>query len=236
MVGYAYTMGKGKPKRKKTKKKDKSVQTFSGSETSIGYSFKSIYRDSLVGSFPLFGTELVNIITSADKLDYHSIRNQLGYTKGHGYGHDVGFLHTIYRGNTELSYAMSVLDIADTRFKVDEGNGKIPNQPMMIMTGVSFKQDWALFDYRFSFDIHPVNLPIDFNRKIHAGFEAGPKIVKLLAGYNGGYMSYGAIVDLYLIRIMGGFYGIETGTKYKEEESKRAVVYLSLLDFSFDVP
>ena len=236
MVGYAFSMGKGKPKKKKTKKKDKSVQTFNGQETSIGYSFKSVYRDSLVGSFPLFGTELVNIITSANDLDYHSLRNQLGYTKGHGYGHDVGLLHSIYRGNTELSYAFSVLDVADTKFKVYEGTGKIPSQKMMLSTGVSFKQDWALFDYRLSFDVHPINLPIDFNRKIHAGIEAGPKIVKLLAGYNGGYLSYGAIVDLYILRVMGGFYGIETGSKYKEEQSKRAVVYFSLLDFSFDVP
>ncbi|MFZ4712233.1 MAG: hypothetical protein ACOYL6_00860 [Bacteriovoracaceae bacterium] len=235
VAGYAFSFGKGKPKKKKTKKKDKGASTFTGEQTSFGYNYKSIYRDSLVGTFPLFGTELINIISASGSLDYHSIRNQLGYSRGHGIGHDVGMEHTIWKGNTELNFGLSVMDVGNTRFKRTEGIGDIPDQQMMVMSGVSFKQDWAFFDYRFSFDLQPLNLPIEFNRKVHAGFEVGPKIVKLLAGYNGGYLSYGAIVDLFLIRVMAGFYGVETGTKFRQAESKRALIYFSLLDFSFDV-
>ena len=236
VAGYAFSIGKGKPQKKKTKKKDKSPASFSGKQTSFGYNLKSIHRDSLVGTYPLFGTELIDMISSSGSFDYHNIRNQLGYARGQGYGHDFGVEHVIWRGNKEIRFAFSIMDFGDTRFRRTEGTGDIPDQKMMMMSGFSFKQDWGIFDYRFSFDLHPINYAIDTAQKIHVGFEAGPKFVKLLAGYNSGYYSYGAVVDLFLFRLIGGLYSVETGTRFREQEAKRAVIYLSLLDFSFDVP
>lgn len=235
VVGYGHAFGSGKPRSKKSKKKKKQPEIKNGYVFSVGGAYKNIYRDSLVGSFPLFGTELINVVTSAGDLDYTKIRDQLGYTKGRGDGFDAGIDYTVYSGNTETSWAISALDIGDTEFKVVSGTGKIPSQKMMIMSGLSFKQDFGLFDYRLSLDLHPINSPIEIGRKVHAGLEFGPKIVRFLGGYNGGYTSYGAMVDLFIFRVIGGFYGIETGSKYREEESKRFIIYASLLDFSFEV-
>lgn len=240
VLGYAHSFGSAasgkwvKKKSYKNKKKEPSSGK-SGSMTSFGVSFKSINRDSLTGSFPLFGTELINIVSAQDKFDYTSIRDGLGYSKGQGWGYDLGIEETIYKGNAEINTGFSVMDVGDTKFHLTQGTGSIPKQKMMLMYGLSYKQDFGWFDYRFSFDLHPLNVPTDYGRKVHAGFEAGPKIIKLMAGYNAGYFSYGAMVDLFIFRVMAGFYGIETGTKFHEEQSKRAIIYLSLLDFSFDV-
>lgn len=236
VIGYGHAFGSGKPRQKKSKKKkNQPPPVKNGYIFSVGAAYKSIYRDSLSGSFPLFGTELINVVSSAGDLDYKKLRDQLGYTKGKGEGFDAGIDYTVYKGNTETSWAISALDIGDTSFSVTQGTGIIPKQKMMIMSGLSFKQDFGLFDYRLSLDLHPINSYIDLNRKIHAGVEFGPKIVRFLGGYNAGYMSYGAMVDLFIFRVIGGFYGIETGSKFKDEESKRFLIYASLLDFSFEV-
>jgi hypothetical protein len=55
-----------------------------------------------------------------------------------------------------------------------------------------------------------------------------------MAGWNGGYLSYGAGIELWPVTLYAGFYGIEIGSAFHQEEGKRAIIYLSLLDFSFD--
>lgn len=240
VLGYAHSFGSAasaKWAKKKTYKNKRKAppENRTGSMTSFGVSFKSINRDSLTGSYPLFGTELLNIVSSQNEFDYRSIRDGLGYSRGRGWGYDLGIEETVYKGNTEVNTGFSIMDVGDTKFHLTEGTGSIPKQKMMLMYGLSFKQDFGMFDYRFSFDLHPLNVPTDYGRKVHAGLEFGPKIIKFMGGYNAGYFSYGAMVDLFIFRVMGGFYGIETGTKFREEQSKRAIIYFSLLDFSFDV-
>lgn len=234
IAGYAFTAGSLK-KAKKQNKKAK-AESANGHIFSFGVGYKFIQREALVGNFPVTGADLSNVLLNNNEFDYKILRDQLGYSKGKGHGVDLGLHETIYKGNTETSMGFSVLDMGNTKMDVYSGSGYVPGLDMMMNYGASFKQDFGWwFDYRFSFDIHPINAPIDFERKLHVGFEAGPKILKLLSGWNAGYASYGAQLDLWLFRVVGGFYGIETGAKYQDEQSKRFVIYLSLLDFSFDV-
>ena len=104
---------------------------------------------------------------------------------------------------------------------------------MVISAGVSWMQDFTIFDYRLAFDLHPLNQNVDLLRMMHLGVEVGLPIVSAFLGYNSGYFSYGLSIDLWFFNITAGFYGVELGTEYKEQQGKRAVVYLSLLDFEF---
>lgn len=237
ILGYAYSIGKGGKKtplgfgRKFTKK----GQYSTGHRTSFGVAFKKINREGLDESYHLFGTELINVINSGDSDSFLDIRRGLGYSKGTGLGYDVGVEHVYGMPNSELSFGGSILDIGGTRFKRIDGNADIPVQEMIVNIGSAFRQKFTGFHYTLSLDLHPVNHYIDFGRKIHVGLEVGIPVVTAVAGWNGGYFSYGVELDLWPMKIIAGFYGVELGTSYKEEEGDRALIYLSFFDFSYDM-
>jgi len=225
VIGYAYTLGAfGK------KKKDGQ-----GSGTSIGASVKHINREGLQGTYHLFGTDLISKINTANTDNMSTILESLGHAKGNGWGIDTGVIQTFKKGFSETSFGLSVLDVADTRFKKTSGTGTVPVQKMTVNAGASFKQDYKIIDYAFSLDLHPLNDAMDYRRKIHLGFQFGIPLVRAFAGFNAGYVSYGLQLRLWPISILAGFYSAEVGAGFKQEEAKRAVLYLSLFDFSFDL-
>lgn len=230
VFGYAYTFGKGGKKNSKTKRKTAPP----GRRTSIGVSFKNINREGIAENLSLFSTRLLNEIAASGN-DTDRIKRSLGYSKGSGWGGDLGIEHALVKGSTEFTAAFSILDIANTKISVEEGTRKLPSQEMSVNTGVSFKQDFLLFDYSLSLDLHPLNQPIDMFRKFHLGFQAGIPLVRVFAGLSEGYPSYGLGFRLWPIEIVAGFYSVELGTKFGEQEGKRGVVYLNLLEISFDI-
>jgi hypothetical protein len=60
-------------------------------------------------------------------------------------------------------------------------------------------------------------------------------LVSAFGGWSEGYFSYGASIKLWPIKLTTGFYGVETGTKYRQQQAKRFILYLSLFDFSIDL-
>ena len=205
-----------------------------GSRTSIGLSIKNVNRSSLKNTFDLFGTKLLNIVSDEEVDGYKEIRERLGYSYGKGWGFDLGFEEVLVAGPSSLKFGFSVLDAFDTKYRKVSGLYSIPDQKMIVQTGLSFSQNFILFDYKLSLDLHPLNQEMDFMRKVHVGVDFGLPLVRLLAGWSGGYKSYGVSLNLWPIKIMAGFYSVEQGRTFKEEEGSRAIIYLSLLDFSFD--
>ncbi len=228
-MGYAYSWGTAGKKKKK-----KDAATTSGYRTSIGASVKHVRRSALVQEFPLFGTSLINTINKPGNKDWAQIRNSLGYSEGSAWGGDLGIEHSIVRGPTEIAFGLSAMDIGDLQFRRLNGTGEIPRQPMTINGGMTFRQDFKIFDYSLSADIHPMNQYMPLGRRIHIGAEAGIPLVRVFAGYSEGYLSYGAQLNVYMFKLTAGFYGVELGSEYKEEKGSRALIYLSLFDFSFD--
>jgi hypothetical protein len=225
VMGYAYTLGTfAKAKKEST-----------GSGTSIGMSVKHINREGLKGTYHLFGTNLISKINTAESGNMSSILESLGYTKGDGWGVDTGFLQTFKTGISETALGFSILDVGDTQFRKTSGTGTIPRQDMSVNFGASFKQDYKIFDYAFSCDIHPINDPMELQRKLHFGFQFGLPLVRAFAGMNAGYVSYGLQFRFWPISILAGFYSAEIGADFKQEEAKRAILYVSLFDFSFDL-
>ena len=227
VAGYAYKFGRG---GKKTKKGGRTT----GLNGSLGVALKHIKREALQGSFPLFGTSILNAIASRDDAGISKIRNELGYGKGDGWGADAGFQLQYAGSFYDIMSGLSVMDIGHTNFKKEYGIRNVPRQEMMVNWGNALQYHFGILNTTFSFDLHPINMPIDFARKVHVGFNADVLGYGVYGGWNGGYLSYGASVNFFIFKLMAGFYGVELGTERREKKGNRILLYLSLLNFSFE--
>jgi hypothetical protein len=228
IVGFAHSIGNGA-------KSTSGDKTTPGQRLSIGVALKKMNRQGLDNSYDLFGSELMANIAQASGGDLVSLRNAMGYSKGKAWGGDLGLEWIHSTEYSELSWGLSILDINDTRFRKLDGTQDIPRQEMYINTGITWRQDFTLLDYSFSMDLHPINVVMPWQRKLHIGFDIGIPLIRVMAGLSEGYISYGATVSLWPFKITAGFYGVELGSEYKQEKGSRAFVYISLLDFAFEI-
>lgn len=232
VTGFAYNVGTGafsdKPKRKSRAKIN------AGKRFSAGIAIKHLNRQGLQDQFDLFGTTLLNKISSG-ATTVTDIKNALGYSTGDGWGVDLGTEYAVASGNTLFTAATSILDVGGTHFTKTSGTGNIPKQEMAINAGVAFKQDFTIFDYTLSADMHPLFQDLSFGRQLHFGTELSFPLISGFAGWSEGYASYGVGVKFWPVKVIAGFYGVETGTHYRQQESKRVIIYLSLFDFSIDL-
>lgn len=228
-TGFAFSFGSGA----KRKKGSKIVTT--GHRTSVGMGVKFIKREGLDNEFDLFSTDILNIVSNGVE-DVSDLRNALGYAKGKAWGFDLGIDHVISTGMTEYHLSGSILDVADTKFrKIGISDESIPRQEMAINLGVSAKQNFKLIEWSLAFDAHSINQPVDYRRMLGIGASFRLLNVEFLAGFSQGYPSYGVALNLWPIKIIAGFYGVELGEKYREEKGDRAVLQLSLLDIELDL-
>lgn len=225
--GYAYTVGEGTFFKRGGRSK-------TGSKTTFGLSLKSIRRDGLSEQFDLLGTKLANILSSSEELDYNTIRKELGYSKGKGWGWDLGFLQSFGTENSQLILGASILNVLDIHFRKLEGDYNVPIQEMHVNTGVTWRQNFLLMDYSVNLDFRPVLNDIPFSRKLHLGFDFGIPGIRAMAGFSEGYLSYGLRVRVWPIEVTAGFYGVEIGNEFREQKGSRAIIYISLFDFSFE--
>ena len=79
-----------------------------------------------------------------------------------------------------------------------------------------------------------INDQIDLTQRLRLGAQIGIPGIKLMGGLNSGYYSYGALINLGVLKLMTGFYNTEIGSRSQQIKSSRFLVYLSLFDFSFD--
>lgn len=233
IFGYAHNVGTGVFSTRA--KKSNKTKITAGTRLSVGFAVKHMNRQGLQNQFDLFGTGLLSKINSGTADSAAAIKEALGYAKGKAWGFDLGAEYAISSGRSTLTSAISLLDIGTTRFTKTEGTAKVPVQDMMINVGTAFKQDLGLIDYTLSADIHPVMGPVDFARQFHFGTELSLPLVTLNAGWNEGYLSYGGSVKLWPVKITTGFYGVEVGSKFKEQAARRFILYVSLFDFSIDL-
>ncbi len=225
IAGFAYNIGKG------ARKKDGGYTP--GVRQSIGFGVKHMNREGIDGTFDLFGTKLLTSVDAGID-DIQDLKDAFGFAKGDAWGVDFGYELMFSSSFTQLTLAASVLDAGGTRFRKTGGTGDVPMQEMTVNTGMALRQDFKIFDYTFSFDLHPLNQDVDFLRRVHTGLEINLPLVSVLAGWNAGYLSYGAALKLWPFKLFVGFYGVELGVDYKQEAGKRAVIQLSLFELNFD--
>ncbi len=222
ITGYAFNFGNGGVGRNP-----------SGHRSTLGLGFKTMNRQGLTNNFDLFGTELLDVISNSD--DYASIRKNLGYSKGSGYGFDLGFEHNIFMGPTHMTFGVSWLDVGDTSFSKEEGEYAIPDQEQSLNFGFSFNQDLGLLDYTLAADYgNALDERTAAASKIKLGARVRLPLLDFYTGYNAGYMSWGLGVNAFFFDIKLGFYGTELGRNFRQRESKRTVLTISLAEINLD--
>ena len=204
-----------------------------GSQTSLGLGAKYIKRTGIQDRLALSGPTVV------DGLGHDEINDlvkSLGQVSGAGWGFDLAMEHVVRSGNGQFAIALSAMDITGTEFKVNSNpdNMKVANIDDQVNLGVAGGHDFSLFHYILSADIRGLNEQMDFGKRLRLGGQLGIPGITLMAGLNSGYYSYGAELNLLFMKLTAGFYDIELGSKYKQTQSKRFILYLSLFDFSFD--
>jgi hypothetical protein len=223
IMGYAFNLGRGKT----------TGANRNGIMNSLGVSIKSVNRQGLEGRYNLFGTNLLNIVGNSD--NYKEIRKNLGYSKGSGFGFDLGYEFNMMAGGTTTTFGTSFLDVGDTKYGLDEGTEPIPDQDSSLNFGFAFSQKLAsLIEYTLAADYHNAISDADFASKLHFGARLKVPFFRFMAGWNGGYTSFGLSTELLFARLTIGFYGIELGQQFKQREGKRMIITLNLLEVSFD--
>jgi hypothetical protein len=204
-----------------------------GSQTSLGIGAKYIERTGLRDTKSLASPDMINAL-SRDELS--KILDELGRTRGVGWGFDAGLEHVVKSGNSQLVLGLAALDITGTQFNVpkNEDNLRVSNIRDQFNLGMAFGQDHRVFHYILSADVRALNEQMDFGKRLRLGAEVGIPGLSVMGGVNSGYYSYGATVDLKFLRLTAGFFDVELGSSYKQVKGRRFMLYLSLFDFSFD--
>lgn len=214
IMGYAFSLG---PSKK------------SGTSQSFGISVKHIKREGLEDVIDLFSPELIEQSENFD--DYKKLRESLGYTRGSTWGLDLGYEFNYKRGSSRIATGISLLSIGGLSFKRESGTKDIPKQEMALNLGVSYSKRLGVFGYDLAFDLHNLLDPLEsLGSKVHLGSRLQTPLIDLYLGLNGGYFSYGLGVDLWPVRLLLGFYGVEIGGGYQQRESERIMLSINILD------
>jgi hypothetical protein len=208
-------------------------KTHMGSQTSFGIQTKYIERTGVRDTLSLTGPTSLECL---DQKDPQKISNCLGRVKGIGWGFDAGIEHVIKQGNSKFVVGLAALDIMGTQFKEQANPDKLQVADIrnQVNLGLAAGQDFKVFHYILSADVRALNEQMDFAKRVRLGAEVGIPGLSLLGGVNSGYYSYGAMLDMKLIKFTAGFYDMELGSKAQQIKSRRFVIFLSLFDFSFD--
>lgn len=204
-----------------------------GSQTSMGLQAKYIERTGIRDTMALAGPTSLECL---DQEEPEKISKCLGRVKGIGWGFDAGLEHVVKHGNSKFVMGLAALDIMGTQFteQKTEDNLQVADIRNQINFGLAAGQDFKVFHYIVSADVRALNEQMDFTKRLRLGAEIGVPGLSLLGGVNSGYYSYGAMLDMKLLKVSAGFYDVELGSKARQVKSRRFVVFLSLFDFSFD--
>jgi hypothetical protein len=208
-------------------------KSLSGQQTSIGVAAKYIKRKGLADSFALAGTDMDILVGGGDA---NEIIDRIGLVEGQSWGFDLGLEHVLRQGTHQFVVGLAALDVTNTDFEIENNpdDKRLSSIRDQVNLGAAWMMRSSLFKGTFSMDVRGLTDEQEFLERFRFGVELGSPILSVLGGWNAGYVSYGAALDVGLLKIVAGFYGVETGGGYQRVESERFVIYLSLFDFSFD--
>jgi hypothetical protein len=200
-------------------------------KVALGGAAKYIKRTGIDDRFALVGTRILNSLD--DDNEAKDVLRDLGVHTDKTWGFDFATEYSCVKGPSEFAMSLSMLDVY-TKFDVP-ADKTLPEQPMTANFGISYKMNLGLLSAQFSADVAPMNMGLPVSQMLHAGFELGTPILSLLTGYGPGGFSYGAEIDLFFVRVIGGFYHGIMGPTKDPITQRRGIIYLSLLDFSLDL-
>lgn len=141
---------------------------------------------------------------------------------GIGIGINMGAIYRVKKSSLESSYGIAIRNLGGMGF----GSAGVANQSVNL--GVAFNRKvgpvplMVAFDY---VDIFGGGIP----KRMHFGVEAELiKIFTLRAGLNQGYMTYGALIDLWLLQFEYASYAEEVGEYAGQSKDQRHVFQLTI--------
>ncbi len=207
-----------------------------GEQFSIGFSTKYIQRESIYGSYNLTGYSLLDAISQGEIDD---VLNALGRIRGSGWGFDLGLDYINSQGPSSFAISLAVLDLYTIlHTDANEDDLEVQEQNLAINLGMSWTADLGGgFDFTASLDLKNLEEASNqYAEKIFLGAEFGlTPALSIYAGVNSvDNYSYGLKASTGLLTLFAGFYTTETGEVLQQQDSNRAVIYLSFLDFKFE--
>jgi len=184
----------------------------------VGADFKRIKRS---------GVETTYRVSSLTDLDPEVIKSD--FTKwGVGYAMDLGANLVIDAPAAQVILSGVWSNVGDTHFR-SENDSEIPVDKSSMGVGLGVLMDFPLISVAPSLDVVDLNRDdIQLMRKINFGVEVGLPLLDLRAGFNQGYYSLGAGVDIGLFRFDAATYGVEMGEYPGQIEDRRYMVEMTL--------
>lgn len=204
-----------------------------GTTISLGASVKYLKREGIYGTYPLTSPSLLNALDGDELGD---ILTSIGKNDGQGWGVDFGVDYVKKTGASTVKMGLAVLD-PYTKIQKNSSDDfvKLQSQPMRVNAGVAWTMGFeGLFALTLSADLKNLNQQMQLEQRTRLGVLVELAMIDLMGGYNAGYYSMGAGVDLGLIEVMAGFYDISLGEEFQQQKGRRLFVYFSLFDFTFD--
>lgn len=203
-------------------------------QLSLGVSTKYIQRESIFGEYNITSPTLLDAFSSGELDD---VLNALGKTKGSGWGFDAGLDYVKQNGPSTFTAGVALLDIyTNLHTDSNEMDREVQPQPMKLNAGAAWKASLgAGFDFTLSADIRNLEQQMEFMRRIRLGVAIGfTPAMSVMAGMNSNQYSYGIKLNSGLLGLTIGFFNVDIGETLGQQVSKRAAIYLTLLDFTFD--
>lgn len=198
---------------------------------SLGATVKGVFTSGVNREFSIADlTAFTKQDSSATTSDEKKLKDYV--VGGKGVGVDLGMLFTPVK-TMEPTLGVSISDLGGTPYAsaVDENLGKPkPRQPS-VNTGVSLKPYMSNGSYLLTaIDVHAVNQPIHFSKKVNFGSEYGlGKVLKLQAGLHQGELSGGVQLDAWLLILRFATYAEQIGPTASEQSDRRYVAQLKML-------
>jgi hypothetical protein len=192
-------------------------------ELRLGAAFKYMWR---LGGYRDYSLTQMAGLSSASL-----ISTLLGSQRGSGWGIDLGaqFKHQFNRSGFSIMAGTVLTNVPNISF----GNVTTGAPSPILMDWTSgFAVGWATRKVSMSleFDLKHSLDAVDFRKKTHVGYELKLPIVTLGVGFSEGYFTYGAQVDVWLLKFNFVSYTVEQGGASTQNPDTR---YMFRIDFGF---
>ncbi len=178
------------------------------------------------------GNKDINVTSLVGSQD-QAVIEQNFQDKGVGTALDLSFITTLPH-SLKPTLAIVWQDVGSTRFEMTSGTQAPPSQKDNLTFGSSIEHEVAFATLTHAIEYKFITTPNEtFSKKIHLGTEASFGLIDLRAGFSQGYLSYGAGVDLWLIKADVAYYSTELGTYAGQTKNDRYQFSLTI-NFDFD--
>jgi hypothetical protein len=159
-------------------------------------------------------------------MDSEQIKTLVG-GKGDGYGVDAGIqrFHRVTPAST-FHFGAAYSNIGDVAF-----GGGADAVKSGLAAGIGWSQNLGLGVATLVYDLRQITADADWRKKHHLGLRFSfPLLVDLYAGMNQTYFTYGASVDIWLLKVSAASYCEEMGVVSAVDPERR---YALRIDFKF---